>query len=213
MSKLSSTGEYLQEVTVMGADGNEAAVVAGANTGVKGLRVYGGPTDPISDVPVILDFEHHQIHEGESHSFCYLVSSLASGSSQDFRLNVPALVATTRTPHVVVEVVSTAETEIYLYEDMTYTQGNGGTLQTTYNRNRNSNTAAGMKIYLTPTPSATGNNIWIGLTGSGRSAGTEPRAFTEWGLKPNADYLLRITSRATGDKILVRILWYEDLGV
>jgi hypothetical protein len=194
--------------------GENLALIEGQNTGVPGLRVYGGPTDPISDIPVTIDYDHHQVHEGESHVFSYLISSLNSGVSQDFRLNVPTgLTPTTRTPHVVFEVISTAETEIYLYEGMTFTAGNGGTLQTSYNRNRNSATVPGMKVYLTPTPATTGDLIHIGLTGSGKAAGVEGRSLTEWDFKPNTDYLKRITSRAAGDKIVVRVIWYEDLGV
>ncbi len=207
-------GENWIKALIVDTDGDVVPVISGANTGVKGLRVYVGPTDPISDVPVVTLFEHHQVHEGESHEYNCLISSLASGSSQDFRINVPAgLTPTTRTPHVVFEIVSTGETESYLYEDMTYAGGNGGTLQTSVNRNRNSATAPGMKIYRSPTPATTGTNIWIGLTGSGNRAGSSDRSATEWDLKPNADYLLRVTSRAAGDKILVRVEWYEDLGV
>ena len=178
------------------------------------MRVFGGPTDPISAIPVHIPFDHHQVHEGESHEYNYLINSMNSGTSQDFRINVPAgLAATTRAPHMTIEIISTLETETYLYEGMTYDTGNGGTLQASYNRNRSSANVPGMTIYLTPTAATTGTNIWIGLTGSGRSAGTESRAMTEWILKPNTNYLLRITSRAAGDKILVRVLWYEDLGV
>lgn len=204
---------YPFKTTQTDASGN-SIVVAGAATGVKGVRVYGGPTDPISDVPVYVDFSHHQVHEGESHEYCYLIGSLASGVSQDFRINVPAgLTPTTRTPHFLMEVISTLEAEIYLYEAMTYTVGNGGTLQTSYNRNRNSATTPATTIYLTPTPATTGTQIWIGLTGSGVRAGSGDRALTEWDLAANKDYLFRITSRAAGNKILVRFLWYEDLGV
>ena len=183
-------------------------------TKTKAINVQIGPGDVISNIPVTITYEHHQVHEGESHEYNYLISSLASGSNQDFRVNVPAgLTATTRAPHVIFEVISTLEAELYLYEDMTYTVGNGGTLQTTYNRNRSSATTPGMTIYLSPTPATTGNNLWIGLVGSGRAAGGEARGMTEWVLKPNADYLFRVTSRAAGNKIVVRLIWYEDLGV
>jgi len=193
---------------------NQAAIITGDFTGVKGLRVYGGPTDPISDIPVHIDYGHHQVHEGESHEENILIASLGLNASQDFRLNVPAgLTPTTRTPHVIFEVISTLEAELYLFEDMTFTVGNGGTLQTSYNRNRNSSVVPGMKIYLTPVPATTGTNIWIGLIGSGNRAGGGDRAQTEWDFKPAADYLFRVTSRAASNKILVRILWYEDLGV
>ena len=200
-------------VTQVDENGN-SIVVTGPNTGQKGVRVFGGPTDPISDIPVVMEFGHHQVHEGESHEFNYLISSLAINTNQDFRINVPAgLTPTTGTPHLIPEIIGTLEAEIYLYEGMTFNVGNGGTLQTSYNRNRNSATIPGTKIYLSPTPATTGTNIWIGLVGSGVRAGSGDRSITEWDLKPNTDYLLRVTSRANGNKVLVRIIWYEDLGV
>jgi hypothetical protein len=211
---VTSNTDGTQKTQITDPDGDVAQVIAGANTGVKGLRVYGGPTDPISDIPVVIQYDHHQVHEGESHEYCYLAASVGLNANLDYRLNVPdGLTPTIRTPHLIMEVVTTAEAEVYLFEDMTFTVGNGGTLQTSYNRNRNSATTPGMTIYLTPTPATTGTNIWIGLTGSGKSVGSGDRANLEWDLKPNANYLFRVTSRAAGNKILVRLLWYEDLGV
>jgi hypothetical protein len=202
-----------QKTQIVDGSGNVPEVITGAFTGVKGLRVYGGPTDPISDIPVVIQYDHHQLHEGESHEYNYLVTSLGLNANQDFRLNVPAgLAPTTRTPHILFEIISTAEAELYFYEDMTFTTGNGGTLQTSYNRNRNSGNIPATKIYLSPTPATTGTNIWIGLVGAGRSAGGE-RANSEWDLKPSADYLFRVTSRAASNKVLVRMEYYEDLGV
>lgn len=213
-TKVKTTSTADGEVQHVNLDGDLVETRIQTPTKTKALNVQIGPGDVISNIPVVIEYDHHQIHEGESHIYCYLVASLASGSNQDFRINVPAgLAPTTRTPHVIFEVISTLETEIYLYEDMTYNAGNGGTLQTSYNRNRNSANAAQMKIYLSPTAAATGTLIHVGLSGSGRAAGADGRSMTEFDLKPNSDYLLRITSRAASDKIVVRVLWYEDLGV
>lgn len=178
------------------------------------LNVQIGPGDPISNVPVVIDYDHHQVHEGEQHGYSNLTASLASGSSKDFRINVPAALDTVyEAPHMVCEVITTLEAESYLYEGMTYAGGNGGTERTTYNRNRLGTPAvAATKIFEDPTPSGTGTNLWIGLTGSANRAGASGRSLTEWILKPG-DYLFRVTSRAAGCKVLVRFEWYEDLGV
>lgn len=183
------------------------------NTGVRALTVAIGPTDPISDIPVVVDFEHHQVHEGESHGYSNLTASLAAGSSKDFRVNVPAALNTVgEAPHMVIEIITTLEAEAYLYEGMTYTEGNGGTLRVSHNRNRLSSNDAVTAIYEDPTAATTGDNLWIGLTGSSNRAGASSRSLTEWVLAPG-DYLVRITSRANGNKILIRLEWYEDLGV
>jgi len=187
-------------------------VVTGANTGERGLRVYGGPTDPISDIPVVMEFSHHQVHEGEAHVWSVLVASLASGASKDIRMVVPAgLTPTTRTPHMELEVITTAEAEVYLYEGTTYTAP--GTQVTSINRNRNSLTAPTMTIWEDPTVNAVGTTLWIGLTGAGVKAGGGDRGLAEFDYAVNQVYNLRVTSRAASNKVLIRLNFYLDLGV
>jgi hypothetical protein len=183
-----------------------------ANTGVRALTVAIGPTDPISDIPVVMQFDHHQVHEGESHIWSVLVSSLSSGSSKDIRLVVPAgLDPTTETPHLEFEVLSTAEAEVYFYEASTYS-GNGSQ-RTPVNRNRNSLTTPAMEIWEDPTVTGVGTTLWIGLSGSGVRAGGGDRGMAEWDLSVNQVYTLRVTSRAAANKVVIRLNWYEDLGV
>lgn len=203
-------------VTIIDADNTTTAKVEARKQTPTGnaLNVQIGPGDPISNVPVVIEYDHHQVHEGEQHGYSNLTSSLASGNSKDFRVNVPVALDTIyEAPHMIFEVITTLEAECYIYEGMTYTVGNGGTERTSYNRNRlASATVAATKIYEDPTPSGTGTNLWIGLTGSANRAGSGSRSLTEWILKPG-DYLFRVTSRAAGCKVLVRFEWYEDLGV
>jgi len=199
---------------VLLVDGNGNTLVSTKPfTSETALRVFIGPTDPISDIPVMIPFDHHQVHEGEAHGYANLVSSLGSGASKDFRLNVPVGLNSAATcPHLVYEVISTGEAEVYLYEGMTFAGGNGGTQRTCYNRNRNSASLAQMTIFEDPTPATTGTNIWIGLVGSGNKAGSGDRALTEWLLAPG-NYLARVTSRTASNKVVIRFDWYEDLGV
>lgn len=207
---------FFSKIQVVNTDGTTAASVEARKQTPTGnaLNVQIGPGDPISNVPVVIEYDHHQVHEGEQHGYSNLTSTLASGSSKNFRINVPAALDTVyEAPHMIIEVITTLEAEAYLYEDMTYTVGNGGTERTSYNRNRlAAATVAATKIYEDPTPATTGTNLWIGLTGSANRAGSGSRSLTEWVLKPG-DYLVRITSRAAGCKVLVRFEWYEDLGV
>jgi len=207
---------FFDRIKILGADSATVATVEARKQTPTGnaLNVQIGPGDPISNVPVVIEYEHHQVHEGEQHGYSNLTSSLASGSSKDFRVNVPAALDTIyEAPHMIFEVITTLEAEAYIYEDMTYTVGNGGTARTPHNRNRLAYlTTPATTIYEDPTPATTGTNLWIGLTGSSNKAGSGARSLTEWVLKPG-DYLFRVTSRAAGCKVLVRLEWYEDLGV
>lgn len=202
---------YLKPYTFID-DFEDVAIITGPNTGVKGLRVYPGPTDLVSDIPVGIDLAHHQIHEGEMHQYTYPPTALASGSSLDFRIVVPVLdPKNNKTPNFVLEVDATAETWVYLYEAPTIT-GNG-TQQTVYNRNRNSAIVPGTTIWLAPTNSALGNMLNSFIIGSGVGAGGGAREAVEWDLKSNTTYLVRITAKAASDDICARFMWYEDLGV
>lgn len=176
------------------------------------LHVAIGPYDPISRIPVTIDFDHHQVHEGETYTASYLIGSLANNASQDFRMTVGTATATSRTPHLVNEVIGDGAAEIYLYEGGTVT---GGTAIAAINRNRASLNAATMEVTHTPSVSALGTPLWIGvLTGSKNSVGSSERSLSEWVLKPSTTYLLRVTSKAaTGLKAVVRLDWYEDMGV
>ena len=176
------------------------------------LHVCIGPYDPISRIPVYVDFAHHQIHEGETYTASYLISALANNASQDFRMTVGTASPTSKTPHLISEIIGDGAAEIYLYEGGTVT---GGTAMTAYNRNRNSTNVATMEVTHTPSVSALGDPIWIGLlTGSKNSTGSSERALNEWDLKSSTTYMLRVTSKAaTGIKAVVRLDWYEDKGV
>lgn len=106
---------------LVGNNGLVAEVIAGYFAGEKGLRVFIGPTDPISDMPVFILAEHHHMHEGEMHQVTYPPAALANGASIDFRLVVGNLTPTSRTPHITIELDTTGESWMYLYETPTTT--------------------------------------------------------------------------------------------
>lgn len=185
-------------------------IVAGYNTAEPGVRVFIGPTDLISDIPITLDFAHHQLHEGEQHQYTYGPIAIANGATLDHRLVVGNLAPTTRTPHLVIELDSTGECWLYLYETPT-TTGNG-TQQTVYNRNRNSATVPNMTVWLAPTVTAAGTLMSAWIVGSGEKSGGNSRDSIEWDLKANTVYLVRVVGK-NSNNIAMRLMWYEDLGV
>lgn len=192
-------------------DGTDTVqIITGPFTGVKGLRVYVGPTDPISDLPVFVPAEHHHLHEGETHQYTYPPTAIANGASLDFRVVVGNLTATTHTPHFAIELDSTGESWLYLYE--TPTTSANGTLQTVRNRNRNSAVTPGTSIYLAPTVTNVGTLLSSWIVGSGEKSGGNSRDSIEWGLATNTTYLVRVTAK-NANNIALRMMWYEDLGV
>jgi len=188
---------------------NTAAIMTGPFVGEKGLRVFIGPTDPVSDLPVFVDYNHHQNHEGEAFQYTYPLTSLSNGSTLYFRLVVPTYAVLINGPHLWFEVDVLAQTTISLYESPTAT---GGNLQTTYCRNRNSANTPGMTVYLAPSVSANGTLLSQHTVGDS-TVGAAVATFDEWLLKNNTVYLISVRSSAAGNSVGLRLKWYEDLGV
>lgn len=185
-------------------------IIYGAMTNEPGVRVYTGPTDPISDISVGIDIAHHQLHEGEQHQYTYGPAALANGATLYHRLVVGDLAPTTRTPHLVIELDSTGESWLSLYEVPT-TSANGAQ-QTVYNRNRNSVIVPNMTVWLTPTVTLPGTLLSSWIIGSGEKSGGNSRDSIEWDLKANTVYLVTVVAK-NANNVCLRLMWYEDFGV
>jgi hypothetical protein len=195
-----------------------AAIVTGVNTGVKGLRVYGGPTDPISDIPVVMFFDHHQVHEGESFRWSFYNASLGNNAIKDIQITVPNITLSAgqtyiqKCPHFRFEVVQSNTGIVKLYEAPTISVQ--GTQITPINLERNGTYTSKLIIKEDPTNTALGNLIWQGINTANKNAASELNdATNEFILKNNTTYLLRVQSLTASNAILIRMLWYEDLGV
>ena len=191
---------------------DQAQVMTGYFTGEKGLRVFIGPTDPVSDLPVFVDYNHHQNHEGEAYQYTYPLTALANNATVYFRLVVPTYAVAMRSPHLYISADVLAQTIISLYEAPT-TSGNGTLQSTIRNRNRNSANTPGMTIYLAPTVTTPGTLLTQHTIGDAGAGVSSEVAFDEWILANNTVYLISITAQSTGDSVGLRLKWYEDLGV
>lgn len=186
-------------------------IVTGQFTGQIGQRVFIGPTDPVSDIPVFVDFDHHQNHEGEAYQYAYYNASL--NGTVDFRLAVPAYATPIRSPHFSIELICDTTASLVIYEAPTLT-GNGSAVTTIRNRNRiGTPNAPGMAIYTGATYSATGTELARYITiASTKAAISTDSSKSEWILKPSTEYLVRLTT-GSSSIVMLRMNWYEDLGV
>jgi hypothetical protein len=178
------------------------------------LHVAIGPYDPISRIPVVIDFDHHQIHEGEA--FQYSWYGAVNTTSRDFKIVVPTATATIRTPHLMTEVIADGSALVYMYEGTTFSS-EGIEDTAVYNRNRNIVVAAATKVYVAGgtalTVNALGTKLYTGmLIAASKASLTSDRSLSEWDLKSNTVYLIRVTT-GQATNVLVRLNWYEDLGV
>ena len=182
------------------------------------IQVQIGPGDVISNIPVFIDYEHHQIHEGETFRWSVYTSSLAQNASKDIRFVVPDISIpdgvnpAEKCPHFRFEVVTSDAAQVFFYETPTITVA--GTSRSTISLERNGTYSSKLQVWEDPTATTTGTLIWQGLlTVAKNNAGGLSSAVNEFVLKNNSEYLFRVTSAASSNKVLERFEWYEDLGV
>lgn len=178
-------------------------------TGITGYRVYIGATDPVSDLPVVVDFEHHQVHEGETYIVNNKQLSLGTGTVK-YKITVPAYANTIYAPHMVIGTyVNDGTVLIDIYEGGTIT---GGTPQTSYNRNRNSGNVAHSTITLGVTASG-GLLLYSFFGGAGNRSAGDNRSSSELILKSDSEYYVEVKGLLAGTEAIIYFNWYEDLGV
>ncbi len=154
-----------------------------------------------------IDTAHNHLHEGEMFQSTYPPAALANGTSVTFLLKVGALSAS-RSPHLTLELDSTGETWLYLYEAPTTSAD--GTPQSVVNKNRNyAAVAAGATVFRAPTVSADGTLLSSWIVGSGEKSGGSGRESIEWPIAPNTNYLVRMTAK-NANNVCLRMIWYED---
>ena len=158
----------------------------------------------------VIDYAHHEIHGGSHYNFSATDGDLDSGQVLEFILTTAN---TTSWPHLIVSAYGALHTRFEIYEATTHTTN---VLQTSYNNNRNSVNTAGMTIHTSNDDGADGTMIFeaeFGIdTGGGsnrRSGGGEARGDSEFVLKQNTKYLVRIESQTDNNVVSLDLAWYE----
>lgn len=173
------------------------------------LNVQIGPGDVISNIPVMIDFDHHQVHEGEYYLAQNIQASLGTNTVK-YGITVPVFADVTRCPHVVITCdVYNGAALVQMYEGSTFTSGSDVTAN---NRNRNSLNVAGMTIKSGVT-STNGTLVKSFYAGAGSRTSGSSRSDAEMVLKSNTVYRVDVVGQVAGTAAVVGFSWYEDLGV
>jgi hypothetical protein len=148
--------------------------------------------------------EHHQIHAGTSFYYDDLIT-LGAGVTQDYLITADSLKS-----HWGYLIDGAFGITIELFEA---TDKTGTTLQTAYNRNRNSSITPTTTTHKGISGGTTDGTriVWrrsgTGAVG-GKLSGTSTDA-SERILKMGTKYILRITSAAVNNEIALQLNWYE----
>lgn len=178
----------------------------GQTKGYNGTNRQAVGLDLITRVLTIIDYAHHEIHEGDMYSYCE-VNDLANGAVRDLLIVTPN---TTKWAHMFVQVESESETDYKFYEAPTTTGDGTGVVE----QNRNRNVANANTTVISHTPTIAGGSEGTLLChkhwGAGKGSGGGDRSINEWVLKQNTKYLVRITNATTGaNQVATELHWYE----
>ena len=160
-----------------------------------------------------IETEHAYIHEGIFYE-SYNKFTLAAGAKRVVTIK-PA--AGTYLHYRPTNLVTSADkVTIEFYEGATVTAATG-TAVTPSNHNRNSTLASKVTLLDAPTVTADGTKfaqVYIpGATGTGgtRTGASAGVSNSEWVLKPNTVYMIRVTNGSSGSNdIQVNFQWYEE---
>jgi hypothetical protein len=203
---ISVTGSVTAEVTV----GNFPAIETAYIYGKTGDSTYQMPRlDKYTHALNVMEYVHHEIHDGHAFMYHDVLDSLGTGVSQDYLITTPNTTAWLHVSHDV-ELSGAGTVEIYEAGDRT-----GTTLQTMYNRDRNNtslpNTGTIHKGTSGGTTDGTRIVYWKGGANQSKNSATHGTA-SEKILKQNTKYILRVTARAEATIVSVSIGWYEHVN-
>ncbi len=163
-------------------------------------------TDEITGALTTIELQHHEVHEGESFEASYFTLSLANNSSIDFRLPTG-----NKYCHFVFDCSCGGNAEVQFYASANLA---GGTPLTAWNMNRPSANTATLNVYHTPAVIGTGTLVYNAALPGGKgpnAGGGVARQNTEWILKLNTVYLLRLFNRSgSAQPSSIVVQWYEE---
>ncbi len=179
---------------VVGSDGDEVSI------------------DELSNAFVVIQFEHHNIHEGDNFFF-HEVVILPINNVLDIQITTPN---TAEWAHMTAEFEVESETEWWVYENVTINVA--GVAVAEINNNRNSgevNTTVLATIINANIANANADTSIVGATilfhgiaGAGKKIGGAGSSRQEIILRQNEDYTIRFEATAAG-YIVPLLRWYE----
>jgi len=172
--------------------------------GIEDVDISEDQVDKVTGAPIAIEYEHHEIHEGQHFNYCDYALNQASSVTIEFVITTPDV---KKWSHFVFEVSASDGASIEIYEGASGISG--GDEITPKNNDRNSDNESNLSIIKDPdTISEDGTKISGSLAGGGKTAGITSRE-KENILKQDTVYLVRITSLTVSNDIGWCYEWYE----
>lgn len=154
---------------------------------------------------VTLDLVHHRIHDGKAY-FYEDVVALGNGAVQDYLITVTDGGVKSHFGYEITFNDGAGTMELYEATDK-----NGTTIQTVFNKFRDSGNTSNGTIHKGVSGGTTdGTKICWRYIGSGKTSGASAGSSQEYILKENTKYILRLTNLTTlTNNLSIDLLWYE----
>ena len=181
---------------------------------------YGSATSETDEVRIdgstnslqVIDYAHHEIHGGSGYDYTEVVDQVQN-AVRDIQITTPA---GAKWAHMVIDFFCEAETEFWLWENVSIvTPGTGITPR---NHNRNSSDSSTLVVkYIDNSSLANANSdtdasgatqLEHQFVGAGKKVGGSTSSREEWILKANEDYTVRWDATNAG-YVTYHIDWYE----
>jgi len=168
--------------------------------------------DDATNALVCIDYSHHEVHEGDLFTYHDTVTGMTNGATQYYMITTPD---TTKWAHFGLKFEGQGLATIAVYEASDKT---GTTLQTSFNKNRNSLTAATTTVHKAVSGGTTnGTQIYTATAGSGTNSNNltigKAGSSEEWILKQNTKYIILITNGTVTQTVNLELLWYEHTSL
>lgn len=178
-------------------------------TMITGIDYVSGQSgiDASTESLEIIDYAHHEIHSGNHYKAGFMDVAMSSNDTVELLFVTPN---TAQWAHWTLVGQSTGAVKIEVFEG-TIASVNG-TVVTSFNRNRNSSNTSSSIVYHTPTVTNDGTKMvtkYLGSEGFKEDTGGEGRGDSEFLLKQNTKYLVRLTALSTGIVGAIGGDWYE----
>lgn len=156
---------------------------------------------------IVLPVAHAQVHLGKLVSLSDYESGISAAATKYWHLKTPNI---TDSVHTKFKVASNQGCLVQFFEGPTLTDN--GTKLTPQPFNRNKSDLTGVLAYKDPTVSADGVLLGIDRIGADNKANGTARTETEFVLKPNTSYLVKVTADSNGTEIVLQSDFYTDEG-
>ncbi len=160
--------------------------------------------DKLSGSLEIIDFEHHELHEGNAYFFDGF-ADLGAGNDRDHTITTGS---SPKLTHLIYEVSAEAEHTFTIFENCTVL--NDGTVIPIFNHDRTSSNVSNNTLSEDSTITVEGTVLIQEKVGSGNKIGGGTRGSMELILLPNTKYTLRVSNDAsTTSWHDIELDWYE----